>query len=302
MSPARDITTTQTGADGPGAAGGQHAMMGPLIAGGTVATAEVIRRDLRLALQALARISRAVGHDIDIDALAPPRVEVSVRIDPPDHVRVGTKLFARDKVEAFKNAWGAGDAPDACAAILGIARGSLHYFAKRLGAPPRPPHVGRVARVWTAMEEAELRQAAGVVPHRELVKRYRVARRTLIAKLAEMGLSGKRAPRAGKPTIAKAPRTLPKGWRARKKPTPAAVPAEIRGDVPVRRFEMGASGLGNDMFLRDCGYEVKAHGNGTYEVRKAGAPGRAKKLTRAKLIELLDAERSKRGLEPVAKR
>jgi hypothetical protein len=35
MSPARDITTTQTGADGPGAAGGQHAMMGPRIAGGT---------------------------------------------------------------------------------------------------------------------------------------------------------------------------------------------------------------------------------------------------------------------------
>lgn len=77
---------------------------------------------------------------------------------------------------------------------------------------------------------------------------------------------------------------------------PAAV--EIRGDVEVRRFEMGASGLGNDEFLRKCGWEVSKRPRG-YAVKKIGANGAPKLLSHRELIALLNEERAKRKLQPV---
>jgi hypothetical protein len=85
----------------------------------------------------------------------------------------------------------------------------------------------------------------------------------------------------------------------RSKPKAAAKPApvEIRGDVKVRRFEMGASGVGSDEFLKRCGYEVTKRTR-WYDVRKIGGNGRPVQMTHAELMEFLDQQRTARGLEP----
>lgn len=70
---------------------------------------------------------------------------------------------------------------------------------------------------------------------------------------------------------------------------------------PVRKFERGASGTGLDQLLNQAGYAVTAVG-GMYAVKIAGAPGRAKKMSRKKFMALVDKIRVERGLEPIVKR
>lgn len=70
--------------------------------------------------------------------------------------------------------------------------------------------------------------------------------------------------------------------------------------VIVRRFEMGASGVGLDNFLQDRGYVVNTTGVGV-AIKKIGAPGRAKGTSRRKMLDLLDQLRIAEGLEPIVK-
>lgn len=76
--------------------------------------------------------------------------------------------------------------------------------------------------------------------------------------------------------------------------------ASIDG-VKIRKFERGASGMGTDEFLKKRGYIVRGSGNGaTFTVVGPGG-GRAKTLNRLGLIELVDQERRRAGLEPLRK-
>lgn len=68
--------------------------------------------------------------------------------------------------------------------------------------------------------------------------------------------------------------------------------------VPVRRFEMGCTVNYLDTFMAECGWEVSSY-RGVYAVKRKGSPGRGKRMSRNKVIALLDQERVKRGLEPV---
>ncbi len=70
--------------------------------------------------------------------------------------------------------------------------------------------------------------------------------------------------------------------------------------VRVRRFERGASATGLDDFLKARGYSVSGHGMAL----RVWMPGKRKPVnfSRTQLIDLLDAERIKMGLEPVRSR
>lgn len=70
--------------------------------------------------------------------------------------------------------------------------------------------------------------------------------------------------------------------------------------VPVRRFEMGCSAIGGDDFLKNCGYVVMTAGGGMYRV--GHGKGKPKTMRQAALVDLLDQERLKRGLEPIRRR
>lgn len=74
--------------------------------------------------------------------------------------------------------------------------------------------------------------------------------------------------------------------------------------VPVRRFEMGASGQGHDDFLKKHGYIATSCGGLAYSMRlkRIGARGRPKNIRKKKLMELLDSLRMAEGLEPIVKR
>jgi len=76
-------------------------------------------------------------------------------------------------------------------------------------------------------------------------------------------------------------------------------PTSIAMDGPARRFEMGASGLGNDDFLKKRGYDVKAGPNAKFYNVIGPKGGRAVKLTPGELRKLLDCERVRAGLQPV---
>ncbi|MCC6914038.1 MAG: hypothetical protein IT566_10085 [Rhodospirillaceae bacterium] len=67
----------------------------------------------------------------------------------------------------------------------------------------------------------------------------------------------------------------------------------------VRRFEMGASGVGDDQFLKRKGYDVKAGPNAKFYNVIGPKGGRAVKLTPGELRKLLDCERVRAGLQPV---
>lgn len=67
----------------------------------------------------------------------------------------------------------------------------------------------------------------------------------------------------------------------------------------VRRFEMGASGLGDDLFLKKRGYDVKAGPNAKFYMVIGPKGGRAVKVLPGQLRRLLDFERVRAGLEPV---
>lgn len=67
---------------------------------------------------------------------------------------------------------------------------------------------------------------------------------------------------------------------------------------PVRRFEMGASATGMDGFLEKSGWLVGKIGS-VYTLKRKGERGRPKRVNIAKVMEVLDEERMKMGLEPI---
>lgn len=82
--------------------------------------------------------------------------------------------------------------------------------------------------------------------------------------------------------------------------TDVAGEPERYAGVTVRRFERTASGSGLDQFLQSCGYWVRTHG-ACYRIGRLGSR-RAKQISHAELMDLLDGERLKRGLEPIMRR
>lgn len=70
--------------------------------------------------------------------------------------------------------------------------------------------------------------------------------------------------------------------------------------VKVRRFEPGATGVYFFEFLQSCGYDVHSANGHRYGIRR-GKMGRFKSVSRAEIMEIVDAERKKRGLEPFKK-
>lgn len=71
--------------------------------------------------------------------------------------------------------------------------------------------------------------------------------------------------------------------------------------VPVRRFEPGATVDYMADFMEQCGWQVSSH-VGRYKVKKIGARGPGKLMTRAKVLEIFDEERTKMGLEPIRRK
>lgn len=68
----------------------------------------------------------------------------------------------------------------------------------------------------------------------------------------------------------------------------------------VRRFEMGASGLNFVDYLKQRGYDVQGIHNGQkYKVRKPGASGRPKSMTKTAVLQMVDDLRKKAGLQPI---
>jgi len=70
--------------------------------------------------------------------------------------------------------------------------------------------------------------------------------------------------------------------------------------VPVRRFEMGATGYDCTIFLARRGYVLTTK-QGHYFFVRGPRGGRPKRMTKAQVLELNDAERLKAGLEPIQK-
>jgi hypothetical protein len=70
--------------------------------------------------------------------------------------------------------------------------------------------------------------------------------------------------------------------------------------VPVRRFEMGATGHHCVSFLAHRGYVIGTKQGHLFFVRGPSG-GRPKRMTKAQLLALNDAERVKAGLEPIQK-
>lgn len=81
-------------------------------------------------------------------------------------------------------------------------------------------------------------------------------------------------------------------------PVHARKAADTAG-ATVRRFEMGASGVGEDHFLKRKGYDVKAGPNAKYYMVVCPKGGRAVKILPSQLRKLLDYERVRAGLQPV---
>jgi hypothetical protein len=69
--------------------------------------------------------------------------------------------------------------------------------------------------------------------------------------------------------------------------------------VPIRKFEPGCNTDYLGDFLEKCGWSVSAYGGMVFKVKKSGAKGAGKKMSRKQVIALLDEERIKRGLEPI---
>lgn len=69
--------------------------------------------------------------------------------------------------------------------------------------------------------------------------------------------------------------------------------------VPIRRFEPGASGEAFEEFLERLGLRTMKHG-GSFKVWSPGAK-KPRSLRKRAMIELLDRERVKAGLEPILK-
>lgn len=75
-----------------------------------------------------------------------------------------------------------------------------------------------------------------------------------------------------------------------------------RHTVPtVRKFEMGASGVGLDDMLQKLGYRINGLGN-HFKVWEPGKKGRPMAMSRKKLMKILDDVRVSQGLEPILKR
>lgn len=70
--------------------------------------------------------------------------------------------------------------------------------------------------------------------------------------------------------------------------------------VPVRRFEMGATGYYCISFMAQRGYLISTKQGHLFFVRGPHG-GRPKRMTKPQLLALNDAERVKAGLEPIQK-
>lgn len=68
--------------------------------------------------------------------------------------------------------------------------------------------------------------------------------------------------------------------------------------VPIRKFEPFASVDCMEGFLERCGFWVRKEVS-RYRVKKLGAKGPGKLMTKSAVVELLDEERVKRGLQPI---
>lgn len=68
--------------------------------------------------------------------------------------------------------------------------------------------------------------------------------------------------------------------------------------VPVRKFEPFATVDFMEGFLERCGYHVRKEVS-RYRVKKIGAKGPGKLMTKSGVVELLDQERVKMGLQPI---
>lgn len=229
---------------------------------------------------------------------------------------IGKKLFSHQSIESFKKSW---TDPSLtyidCAAVLGVAGGSVYFYAQRLGMGKRPISRSK----FPGGSDDIIRRDIGKIPLVDIAKRLGVSRSGLKKRAMRMGLSA-RAIRAAQPKSAKPPKA-PKSQRAAKaKASAPTMPnansgffsprpkkmrkfaQETRGEVVVRRFEMGASGIGSDDFLKRAGFVVVVRMNKHYEVRPEKGTGRPKKLSHQQLIDFLDEQRIKRGLEPVLRR
>lgn len=71
--------------------------------------------------------------------------------------------------------------------------------------------------------------------------------------------------------------------------------------VAVRKFEPFATVDFMEGFLERCGYHVRKEVN-RYRVKRIGAKGPGKLMTKSGVVDLLDQERVKKGLEPVRAR
>lgn len=214
-------------------------------------------------------------------------------------VKYGRKIFSQDKVERFKEMWGTTElSNEQLGAFLGMSATGAHRFASRLGLPARP----RPTKFPADIDDI-LRRDVGIFTYQQIADRYGSGLTAVKNRAYALGLSADKVRKSlnpPKPTKITHSEN-PHGFLFAKHPqTPRTFTTEVRGDVPVRRFEMGASGLGNDDFLKKCGYEIKQDGTKPlFRVKKAGAQGRPKVLSRSQLIAFLDEERAKRGLEPI---
>lgn len=68
--------------------------------------------------------------------------------------------------------------------------------------------------------------------------------------------------------------------------------------VPIRKFEPFATVDHMEGFLERCGYYVRKEVS-RYRVKLMGSKGPGKLMTKAGVVEILDKERVKRGLEPI---
>jgi len=224
-------------------------------------------------------------------------------------VKIGTTALTAEDVEMFSAAWSNPRifTRDTGAAV-GIPPGSVHFYAKKLGFPARPRRSKFPSDIDTI-----LKRDVGKVPLRVIADRYGVCISAVKKRAHALGLVAKVIRAESRPEVVARPVKVKK-LPPRKSPNhnsslfvtapkqPRVFTAEIRGDVPVRRFEMGASATNYDSFLQAIGYIVHPTRNGAgFKVRQAGQRGAGKFHTRAQLIALLDQERMKRGLEPIVR-
>lgn len=226
------------------------------------------------------------------------------RIVAQPTITCGRRAISAAAFTEFERAWfNPKRSSKECAKIIGVPVGSLYATAKQLGLGLRHNRTAIApSRVWTDVEDGELRRDVEAVSRASLAERYGVCGKTLRLRLQHLGIDHLRyeRPRAVR-TEAKSQPNANTGFLTPRAPkVPRKFTAEIRTDVPIRKFEMGASAMGFDNMLRDEGYSVISSGH-IFHVKRAGER-KPRKLTQKQLIALLDECRVRKGLQPIMKR